>query len=56
MELQFVKPTKTKKNVLWITAILRHLGRNPDRQWRMQCDHIYRDLRGYLIGSSMAAH
>jgi serine/threonine-protein kinase len=53
MELQLFQGEGERQNNLWITVILRSLSRSVDRTWRLRCDQIYRDLRGYLIGSTM---
>jgi serine/threonine-protein kinase len=52
MELQLCQSTNARHNYLWVTVVLRYLGRALDRNWRTHCDHIFRDLRGYLIGST----
>jgi len=52
MELQLCQSSNARHNYLWVTVILRYLGRTIDRNWRAQCDQIFRDLRGYLIGST----
>jgi serine/threonine-protein kinase len=53
MELQLTQSTGTKHSTVWVTAIFRYVGKGLDRNWRSRCDQIYRDLRGYLIGSSI---
>ncbi len=53
MELQLFEANHQKRSNLWVTVILRYLGRSPDRYWRARCDQIFTDLRGYLIGSTM---
>lgn len=52
LELQLCQSANARHNYLWVTVILRYLGRALDRNWRNQCDQIFRDLRGYLIGST----
>jgi serine/threonine-protein kinase len=41
-----------KQNMLWVTVVLRSLDKNATQDFRARCDQIFRDLRGYLIGSS----
>ncbi len=40
------------KNYVWITVVLRFVGKKLTAEWRERGEQIYRDLRGYLIGAS----
>jgi serine/threonine-protein kinase len=51
LELRLYQPADTQQSYLWITVLLRYLGRTSDGSWRRQADQIFRDLRGYLISS-----
>jgi serine/threonine-protein kinase len=55
VELQLCQSNADKANNLWVTVLVRYLGRALPRGWKDQCDHIYRDLRGYLMGTSLSA-
>jgi serine/threonine-protein kinase len=55
VELQLYQSPGDRANNLWVTVIVRYLGRSLPRGWKDQCDHIYRDLRGYLMGTSLHA-
>jgi serine/threonine-protein kinase len=41
------------RTVLTITAMIRNLARAADPQWKSRAEQIIRDLRAYLIGSTM---
>lgn len=51
MELHLLQPADSRQNYLWVTVLLRYLGRSSDAHWRRLADQIFRDLRGYLISS-----
>lgn len=53
MELQLFESNDPKhKNYVWITVVLRFVGKKLTAEWRERGEQIYRDLRGYLIGAS----
>jgi serine/threonine-protein kinase len=53
MELQLYESTDPKhKNNVWISVILRYVGKRLQLEWRDRGEQIFRDLRGYLIGMS----
>jgi hypothetical protein len=52
MQLQLYQGTGKNQNNLWVTVILRSLDKAISPDFRPRCDQIFRDLRGYLIGSS----
>jgi serine/threonine-protein kinase len=53
MELQIFESTNPlRRNQVWVTVILRYLGRNLTEDFQRRGDRIFRDLRGYLIGST----
>jgi hypothetical protein len=53
MELQlFESNNPLRRNQVWITVFLRYLGRQVTDDFQKRGDHIFRDLRGYLIGST----
>lgn len=52
LELQLYESNDPKQaSHVWITVYLRYIGKNLDAEWRERAEQIYRDLRGYLIGS-----
>jgi serine/threonine-protein kinase len=55
VELLLHQANSDRANNLWVTVIVRFAGRNLPRGWKNHCDQIYRDLRGYLMGTSMQA-
>jgi serine/threonine-protein kinase len=55
MELHLHEGNSGRQNNLWVTVILRSLGRSLDREHRARCDQIYGDLRAYLIGTTTVA-
>jgi serine/threonine protein kinase len=53
MELQIFESTNPlRRNQVWVTVILRFLGRTLTDDFQQRGDRIFRDLRGYLIGST----
>ncbi len=51
MELHLYQPPDARRSFLWVTVLIRYLGRPSDAAWRRQAEQIFRDLRGYLISS-----
>jgi serine/threonine-protein kinase len=54
LELQLWQATNARQNNLWVTVILRYLGRAFDSDWRNRAEQVFRDLRAYLIGTTAA--
>lgn len=53
MELQIFESTNPlRRNQVWVTVILRYLGKALADDFQQRGDRIFRDLRGYLIGST----
>jgi eukaryotic-like serine/threonine-protein kinase len=53
MELQiFESVNPLRRNQVWVTVILRYLGKSLTEDFHARGDRIFRDLRGYLIGST----
>ncbi len=53
MELQiFESNNPLRRNQVWVTVILRYIGKNLTEDFQQRGDRIFRDLRGYLIGST----
>lgn len=53
MELQlFESNNPLRRNQVWITVFLRYLGKQVTEDFQKRGDRIFRDLRGYLIGST----
>jgi serine/threonine-protein kinase len=52
MQLQLFQGTGKRQNNLWVTVIFKSQERNVTGDFRPRCDQIFRDLRGYLIGTS----
>ena len=53
MELQLFESNDPKhKNYVWITVVLRFIGKKLTAEWRERGEQIFRDLRGYLIGAT----
>jgi serine/threonine-protein kinase len=55
LELQLYQADQDRATNLWVTVIVRYLGKSLPRGWKAQADQIYRDLRGYLMGTSLHA-
>ncbi len=49
MELRLDRSNAAASN-LRVTVLLRYLGKSIDPEWRVRCNQIYCDLRGYLLG------
>lgn len=53
VELQLYESTDpAHRNLVWITVLLRYIGKRLQAEWRDRAEQIFRDLRGYLIGNS----
>lgn len=53
MELQiFESNNPLRRNQVWVTVILRYIGKQLSDDFHKRGDRIFRDLRGYLIGST----
>ncbi len=50
MELRLDRGNASASSNLRVTVLLRYLGKSIDPEWKVRCNQIYCDLRGYLLG------